>query len=492
MSVEPAAREMRCFGASGQLGYGIPRAAYLRGLEQGPAYVGCDMGSTDPGPYFLGAGEPATGYASRRADLELVLTTARERRLPLLIGSAGTAGGEPHLADTVDIVRTIAAEHGLRFRMAVIHSEIDRDFVLDRLRKGRIGPCGRVPALTEQDVEQSVRIVGQMGVEPFIKALDAGADVIVAGRSCDTSIFAAMPIRSGFDPGLAMHQAKLIECASACADPGGRDAAIAYLRDDHFLIESQNPARRCTPVSVAAHSLYEQPDPYRVYEPGGMLDLRECRYETVDERITRVSGSRWVPAPEYTIKLEGVAHVGYRAFAMGGTCDPIFIEHLDETAAAVRGIVAGVFPKLAEGREYRLRFRTYGRNGVMGEIDPEPAGRPHEAFVIMDVVAESADLAHSVCGVAKQYFLHYFYDGIVATAGNIAIPFGPDVIPGGAVYRFNVYHLVTVDDPCELFPMELVDVTGGPEMAPHPPQRSAAPRGTRGAPRGPERRRSHA
>jgi hypothetical protein len=449
---------MRCFGASGQLGYGIPRAAYLAGLERDPAYIGCDMGSTDPGPYFLGAGEPATGPVSRRADLELVLTTARARRLPLLIGSAGTAGGEPHLADTVALLRAIAAEHGLRFRMAVIHAEIGRDFVLDRLARSRVRPCGQVADLRARDVEESVRIVGQMGVEPYIHALDAGAEVIVAGRSCDTSIFAALPLRAGFDRGLTMHQAKLIECTSACAEPGGRDAVMAYLRDDHFLIESQNPARRCTPVSVAAHALYEQPDPYFIHEPGGTLDLRESRYEAAGDRVTRVSGSRWIPAPAYTIKLEGVTQVGHRAFAMGGTADPIFIAHLDETAAAVRQIVHGVFPTLQAGREYQLRFRIYGCNGVMGAADPAPAPQPHEAFVIIDVVAESADLAHSVCGVAKQYFLHYFYDGILATAGNIAIPFGPDVISGGAVYRFNVYHLVEVDDPCELFPMDLVDV----------------------------------
>ena len=55
--------------------------------------------------------------------------------------------------------------------------------------------------------------------------------------------------------------------------------------------------------------------------------------------------------------------------------------------------------------------------------------------------------------------LHYFYEGILATGGNLAIPFGPDVHDGGAVYAFNVYHLVRVDDPLELFPMRRVSLS---------------------------------
>ncbi|MBI3969107.1 MAG: acyclic terpene utilization AtuA family protein [Chloroflexi bacterium] len=448
-------REMRCFGASGQLGYGIPREAYLRGLEQSPAFVGCDMGSTDPGPYFLGSGRPATGEISRRADLELVLTTARERNLPLIIGSAGTAGGDPHVADAVGLIESIAREHDLHFKLGIIRAEVDPEYVIRRLEQGNVSPCGELSPLTRADVAESVRIVGQMGPEPLIKALDAGVDVIVAGRACDTSVFAALPLREGFDHGLTMHQAKLIECTSAIAEPGGRDAVMAYLRDDHFDVESQNPSRRCTPVSVAAHSLYEQPNPYRLYEPGGMLDLSECRYEQVNDRVTRVSGSRWVPSPSYTIKLEGVTRVGYRAFSMGGSCDPVFIQQLDQSMDGVRAIVRNVFRNLTEGKDYQLRYRVYGKNGVMGELDPNPAAEPHEVFVILDVIATSPELAHSVCGVAKQYFLHYFYDGILATAGNIAIPFGPDVLNGGEVFRFNVYHLVEVEDPCELFPLEV-------------------------------------
>jgi hypothetical protein len=55
--------------ASGQLGYGIPEPALREGLERGPHIIGCDMGSIDPGPYYLGSGQLATSEHAVRSDL---------------------------------------------------------------------------------------------------------------------------------------------------------------------------------------------------------------------------------------------------------------------------------------------------------------------------------------------------------------------------------------------------------------------------------------
>jgi len=83
--------------------------------------------------------------------------------------------------------------------------------------------------------------------------------------------------------GPAMHMAKIIECASLCCVPGGRDPILATLEGDSFVLESMNPERRATPMSVAAHSLYEQSDPDRVAEPEGVLLVRSARYEEIDD-----------------------------------------------------------------------------------------------------------------------------------------------------------------------------------------------------------------
>ena len=280
-------------GASGQLGYGIPTPGFNAGLARKPDLIGCDMGSIDIGPTYLGKGEMATSPEATRRDLRKVLLAARMLDVPLVIGSAGSAGAAPHLDATLALIRDVARTDGLHFRMAVIRADMSRPMLLEASLAGKIISFDDMPALTEEDIAEAAHIVGQMGTGPFRHALAADVDVVIAGRACDTGIFAALPTLLGFPTGLSMHMAKIIECASLCCVPGGRDPIIAELDDDGFVLESTNPERRATPTSVAAHSLYEQSDPFTVQEPEGMLDPdAAARYEAVDDRRTRVPGRR--------------------------------------------------------------------------------------------------------------------------------------------------------------------------------------------------------
>ena len=90
---------LRVLGASGQLGYGVPTPAFQAGLAREPDIIGCDMGSIDIGPYYLGAGQMATAPAATRRDLRKVILAARQHDIPLVIGSAGSAGARPHGRD---------------------------------------------------------------------------------------------------------------------------------------------------------------------------------------------------------------------------------------------------------------------------------------------------------------------------------------------------------------------------------------------------------
>lgn len=117
---------IRILGASGQLGYGVPTPAFSAGLERKPHLIGCDMGSIDIGPYYLGSGELATALAATRRDLRKVLLGALKLKIPLIIGSAGSAGAKPHLEQTLAIIREIAREEGLSFRMGVLRADIER------------------------------------------------------------------------------------------------------------------------------------------------------------------------------------------------------------------------------------------------------------------------------------------------------------------------------------------------------------------------------
>ena len=166
---------------------------------------------------------------------------------------------------------------------------------------------------------------------------EENAQVILAGRTYDPSVFAAPAIYSGYDKGLAIHLGKILECASICATPGsGSDCMFGYLGEDYFRLEPLNPIRKCTTVSVAAHTLYEKTNPYILPGPGGHLDLRNYSFEQESDNIVKVYGSKFVEADKYTVKLEGAKRIGYRTVSIAGARDPIMIEKIDEIIEGVK------------------------------------------------------------------------------------------------------------------------------------------------------------
>lgn len=452
-------KELRFLSLTGMLGYGYSHEGLRHALERGVGFLAADAGSTDPGPYYLGSGQGFVKPRQVRRDLELALLAAREHRIPLIVGTAGGSGAAPHLESFLGTLGDVAREHSLHFRLAIIRADIDPEAVVDALRGGRVHPCGPVPELTEERIHSCTHLVGQMGTEPFIRALDAGAEVVIAGRACDTAIFAAPAIRAGFDPGLALHLAKIAECGALCARPAGaNDGLLGTLRPDHFLVEPASPERACTPDSVAAHSLYEQPEPDCFHEPEGRVDLSGSRFEVVDARTVRVSGSRLVPAAAQTIKLEGAAHRGYRTVTLAGVRDPGVIAHLGEIEERVRGAVAANLRGILAPSAYSLRFLRYGLDGVMGDLEAPPATPPREVGLVIEAVAPTQELADTVLSLARSTALHQSFPGRKTTAGNLAFPFSPSDLPAGAVYEFAVYHLMEVDDPARLFPVEIREI----------------------------------
>ena len=83
-------------------------------VDREPDFIGCDAGSTDSGPGSLGTGVPAQPRQGIKRDLRIGLLAAVRRRIPLLVGSAGSGGGDANLAAVVEVVREIAREEGRR------------------------------------------------------------------------------------------------------------------------------------------------------------------------------------------------------------------------------------------------------------------------------------------------------------------------------------------------------------------------------------------
>jgi len=449
--------EIRILVPNGMLGEGYPESSLEEGLKRMPHFIGSDAGSTDGGPDGLGGGICHFPRAGVKRDLKLMLLGAKRLGIPLIVGSAGTAGGDINLQWVRDIIEEIASENNLHFTLAVIHSEQTKEYIRKKLAEGKIKPLGLVPQLTEDVIDRSAHIVGMMGVEPFIKALEEGAEVILAGRSSDTSIFSAIPIKKGVPPGIVWHCAKVIECGSSAASSTDPDSIMAIVRRDHFIVEPTNPKVVCTPQSVAAHCLYENADPYHLYEPSGMLDTSEATYEAQSDRAVRVSGSKFIPADRYTVKIEGAELVGYQSIVIGGIRDPIVIAQVDSWLQTVRRCSQEGVRSMVGEVDYQLGFRLYGKNGVMGRLEPvaEPA---HELCLIIEATANNQDLADLVAKHVSHVALHNPVPEWEGSISFLAFPYAPKCIQRGKVYSFNMNHLVEPDTPYEMFPMEKVSV----------------------------------
>jgi hypothetical protein len=286
------------------------------------------------------------------------------------------------------------------------------------------------------------------GKQGFTIGIRADMDALPVNETND------IPYKSQI-PGLALHMAKIMECGALASEPmTASDAIIGEIEKDFFTLEPANPARRCTVSRVAAHTMYEQSNPYFIYEPDGVGDLRSSRYEQLNERTVKVSKSLFKPAEKYTLKIEGAMPAGYRTICTAKINDPDTISHLDEIFERVHSFVRTNLKDI-NPKDYQINLRRTG--------DPLPgiiAGKKatHSLGIIIDVVGKTQETANAVCALTRARLLHTDYPGRKSSAGNLAFPFSPSDIPVGQVYVFGIYHLVETDDPCETSKMDVVRV----------------------------------
>jgi len=454
-------QEIRVLSATGMLGSGFKPATLKAALERNPHFIGVDSGSTDPGPFYLGSGESMFSEEAYKNDLRLLLIARTQFKIPLIIGSACTAGAKPHLERLKRLALEVAREEKLSFKLAFIHSDQDKEYLVRKLHEGKIRALDNAPDLTETVIHDSAHIVGMAGVEPFIEALGRGADVIIAGRASDTSIFAALPHMEGIPAGIAWHAAKVLECGAACVTHRKYpDCNFAYLRSDHFVIDPPNPDYRCDPESVASHNLYENASPYELIEPGGILDTYDCSYEAISDRAVKVSGSRFRPVDEYTIKLEGSALAGYQTIILGTVRDPVILMQLDSWLKnlfeACEDRIAAMYSNEVKAK-YKMQVKIIGRNFTMGVTEPVQTSA-HEVGLLFQVVAHTQDLSKSIAKTISHFALHFpvpEWTGLITT---LAFPFSPPETSKGPLYRFNMNHVIIPNSPLELFPIEYIRI----------------------------------
>lgn len=447
----------------GMLGGGFTQEYFETAIRERPLdFVAVDSGSTDGGANNLGEDKFFFSRDAVKRDMRLLLIETRRKDIPLLVGSCGGSGGNWNLNWMWEIVQEIAGEEGLTFTTALIPAEPDREVLVRKYREGRIKPLDPAPQITEDSLRDTHRIVAMMGAEPFQRAVEGGADVVLAGRASDAALMAAVPLMKGVDAGLAWHAAKIAECGGAAVTQMTKpEGMICTFDDDYFILEPVSPEQQCTPMSIASHALYETSNPLAMPEPGGTMLLDGVKYEALSERTVKVSGSRFEKADVYTVKLEGAGLQGYRCAVLGGVTDPVILRNFDEW-----------FENAKAGAEYTMRralgdekadqctttFRIYGRNAVLGERETRKFDNDHEIGIFMVTVAPTQELANSVMATISHTILHYPVPQWHGLVSNLAFPEAPHEIELGPAYSFVLNHVAELDDPMEFYTIEYKEI----------------------------------
>jgi hypothetical protein len=395
----------RVVSACCALGYGYPRESLRHALGERIDAIVCDAGSMDAGPYYLGTGNAYFERDAVKADYHHMVEAAQEFGCPAILGSSGMAGGNRNLDGMIEIAKEVFSELGIRdAKVAIIRSEIDSEIVIREFRKGALRPTGAGPELSADSLRESV-IVGQMGVHPLITALESGAQFILAGRSCDSALFASDMIRRGIDAGLAYHAGHILESGALACDPGSpSDCLVGEVYDDgSVLFVAPNPSRRCTASSIAVHALYQECHPQLQFYPEGILTMEKTKFFSRDSRSAGIRDSRLVRAGKpwpWSIKLEGARRLGPRKASL------LYIGATD-----LSNIPDDVL--------------VYGRNGVQAT---HVSGPQRELGIIVETVDSSVENAVLLATLVSRELVHHAYPGRRGNTGNIAYPLSPDVV----------------------------------------------------------------
>ena len=439
---------------NGHLGFAPIRPESFRiGVAAKPQYIAADSGSDDVGPVPLGSDTSTSPLAWQTQDLEHMLLASRSLGVPMIIGSSGDTGSNSRVDLYVNIIKELAAKHHLKnFKLGYFYSEVDKAYLRQRMRGGEsVDGLDARHALTETELDATERIVAMADVHPFIELLRQGADVVIGGRSSDSAVFAAPAMHHGFPADQAYYLGKVLECASFCAEPyGGKETVLGEISAKDVRVTAMSPAQRCTIASVSGHAMYERSNPYFEFVASGKLDMSACHYEQADEKTTRITGARFHPAPEFRVKLEGSGKVGERYVGLAGIRDPYTIAHVDEVMAWARQQVRERFGETG----YQLHYTVYGRDGIMGALEPMRHRPAHELCVMVQGVAPTAAMAEEVCLIGTRQMFYARLPDVKGSAGSVAFALD-EVLRASPAYRWTLNHTLHCNHPLELFPTHM-------------------------------------
>jgi hypothetical protein len=439
---------------SGALGLGYDKAALDRAVAAKPDLIAIDGGSTDSGPSYLGRGVSKYATESTKIEWQGLIEARAAAGCPLVIGTAGTCGTDSTVDWLYNITLEILSDLGQSAKIARLYSEQDPA----KIAQTPLSPLSAAPHVDAGTIQNCTHIVALAGAEQIQTALNTGADIIIAGRTTDTAIIAALPLQNGNHAGAAWHGAKIGECGALCATNPQSGVILVDFDETGFTVTPMADGAKATPHTVSAHMLYENSDPFILFEPGGHLDVTRATYTAIDDVAVRVTGSQWVPSDTYTVKLEGARIAGFQTILMVLLrdahyvanaqiwCDDIIAKHATKVADRL-----GLDPAT-----WHAELRIIGQNANLGTLEQRTSDAT-ELGVLAILTAPDQATANTLGKMMNPYLLHHPLTQ-EEEQPTFAFPFSPAEIDRGAAFEFVLHHVMALVDPMDAFRLVVTDV----------------------------------
>ena len=279
----------------------------------------------------------------------------------------------------------------------------------------------KIPQLREQGVQMQHMDTGEdidgilpkmvnanvyYGVEPIVKCLEDGADIIILGRSTDTAMFEA-PLLYEFGWKLDDWDAKatgilaghLCECGAQAT--GGnydydwehvpRPELLGYPivevseKGSLVLTKTKNTGGLVTVQSVKEQLMYEIHDPSQYITPDVVADFSKITLEEIERDHVAVRGVTGKPAPD-TLKLcvgylEGYRNIAYLPYSWPRALDKakMAADILDKRMA-MKGLKA-----------IRTHISYLGVNALHGPLAPELDADLNEVVLRYAIMTETKE-----------------------------------------------------------------------------------------------------
>lgn len=372
-------------------------------------------------------------------------------QVPLVIGTSGTAGCDACVDWMLEITREIAEELNFDIHVACLYSEQESDAIAEAFVEGQLVALEPEVEISTESIKRNEHIVALAGAEQIQAALETGADIVLAGRTTDTAIIAALALARGCHPGAAWHAAKIAECGALCSSNPTSGVIMVDIDESGFSVFPLAEGAICTPQSVSAHMLYENSDPYILYEPGGYLDVSKASYHQMDKRTVRVSNSQWHESDQYTVKLEGASCIGYQSIILSLLREARYVTNSRAWISRLTSYLDREIPKRLglSADEFDIEFRLIGIDAVLGALETQTS-QAHEVGVLGIVTAETQAVADDVAKYINPFVLHYPLSDDEALP-TFAFPFSPAQMSRGPLYQFTLNHVLKIDTPMQVF-----------------------------------------